>query len=165
MHSRIADIFRSAPPPITSATSTKSFRKPRAKASQRTPKKMKEETPKSVLQENPMKLTLTKKKRKQHIPLALREQVWIKHMGKVFHGKCNTTWCQNTITVFDFQSGHDIPESKGGPTTLENLIPLCSRCNNSMGNGYTFKEWCALSPEQAKSVPLVSKKTNRWWCF
>lgn len=85
------------------------------------------------------------KKRKDTIPAALREQIWIAHMGKAFQGKCRTTWCKNTITVFDFQAGHDIPESKGGPTTFENLIPLCSRCNLSMGNQYTFKEWCHLS--------------------
>jgi hypothetical protein len=92
------------------------------------------------------------KKRKKHIPAALREAVWIHRMGRTFEGKCPTTWCKNTITVFDFQSGHDIPESKGGPTNLENLIPICSRCNLSMGNEYTFKEWCAISPTMAPKM-------------
>jgi hypothetical protein len=80
---------------------------------------------------------------KQKIPKAVREQVWIMNMGKLFEAKCKTTWCNNVITVFDFESGHNIPESKGGPTTVENLIPLCSRCNTSMSNQYTFNEWCA----------------------
>jgi 5-methylcytosine-specific restriction endonuclease McrA len=101
----------------------------------------------------------TVKKRKDKIPVALREQVWIHKMGRVFEGKCPTVWCENTITVFDFHSGHNIPESKGGPTTKENLIPLCSRCNLSMGSAYTFEEWCALSP------PVVVVPKPRWICW
>jgi 5-methylcytosine-specific restriction endonuclease McrA len=84
----------------------------------------------------------TAKKGKTKIPKALREQVWLRHMGQVFEGKCPTSWCQNRITVFNFESGHDIPESKGGSTTIENLIPLCGKCNKSMSNQYMFKEWC-----------------------
>ena len=83
-----------------------------------------------------------KRREKDRIPKALREQVWKKKMGEEFKGKCPTSWCENTITVYDFQCGHNIPESKGGKTTIDNLIPLCSRCNLSMSNTYTFEEWC-----------------------
>ena len=79
--------------------------------------------------------------RKAKIPKALREQVWISKFGRVYESKCFTPWCQNRITVFDFQCGHDIPESKGGPTNLANLYPICSRCNMSMSNVYTFEQW------------------------
>ena len=82
---------------------------------------------------------------KVKIPKALREQVWLKQFGKSYTAKCATTWCENKMTVFDFQCGHDIPESKGGETILENLVPICSRCNLSMSNTYTFKEWNQLS--------------------
>ena len=82
---------------------------------------------------------------KQKIPKALREQVWLKKYGKQYSSRCATVWCENKITVFDFQCGHDIPESKGGETILENLVPICSRCNLSMSNTYTFKEWNQLS--------------------
>ena len=81
------------------------------------------------------------KKAKAKIPKAVREQVWITHMGNVFETKCKVVWCTNTITVFDFQCGHNIPESKGGKTDVSNLIPICSRCNNSMSNQYTIDEW------------------------
>ena len=82
-------------------------------------------------------------KRKLKIPAALRQQVWLQKMGKVFDGKCKTTWCSNTISNFNFECGHNIPESKGGSTTLENLEPICRQCNGSMGNKYTFDGWCS----------------------
>ena len=80
---------------------------------------------------------------KAHIPKALREQVWIQYYGPIFHNKCPTCWCQNRVNVFDFQVGHNVPESKGGSTTIDNLVPLCGRCNLSMSNTYTFDEWSA----------------------
>ena len=81
---------------------------------------------------------------KKKIPQALREQVWLSNAGKVFEIKCKTSWCANRITIFDFQCGHNIPESKGGETTLENLLPICARCNSSMGNRYTLDEWSKI---------------------
>jgi 5-methylcytosine-specific restriction endonuclease McrA len=88
---------------------------------------------------------------KAKIPKALREQVWLKQHGKQYSGKCATNWCENKMTVFDFQCGHDIPESKGGETILENLVPICARCNLSMSNTYTFKEWNQLSKPKTLS--------------
>jgi 5-methylcytosine-specific restriction endonuclease McrA len=79
--------------------------------------------------------------RKKKIPKALAEQVWITTMGHRFEGKCRVTWCRNRITVFDYESGHNVPESKGGKTTLDNLVPICARCNRSMGDQYTIDEW------------------------
>ncbi len=105
------------------------------------------------------------KKRKAKIPAAVQEAIWITKMGKVFQGKCLTTWCPNIITVFDFHAGHDIPESKGGTIAPENLYPICARCNLSMGDRYTFKEWCAMSPQNPPpaSVQVVTPKKS-WWC-
>lgn len=113
----------------------------------------------------------TIKKRKAKIPAAVQEAIWITRMGRVFEGKCLTTWCPNIITVFDFHAGHDIPESKGGSISPENLYPICARCNQSMGDRYTFKEWCLLSPNQnpapppVPSVEIVVPKKKSWWCF
>lgn len=90
--------------------------------------------------------------KKKKIPKALREQVWLKKVGKKFETKCSTTWCRNKINVFDFQCGHDIPESKGGTTDIANLEPICSRCNLSMGNEFTFKQWCAKSNTSSKWI-------------
>jgi 5-methylcytosine-specific restriction endonuclease McrA len=88
--------------------------------------------------------------KKHKIPKAIREQLWIQKVGKKFETKCKTTWCRNKITVFDFQAGHDVPESKGGSTELSNLIPICGRCNLSMGNQFTFKDWCKAGKNPSK---------------
>jgi len=68
----------------------------------------------------------------------LKQQLWLNHFGKVFESKCFIDWCDNIINVFDFEAGHDIPESKGGKIDLHNLYPICSKCNKSMGNRFTI---------------------------
>jgi hypothetical protein len=87
---------------------------------------------------------------KDKIPKALREQIWLTHIGKKYEAKCYISWCNNRITVFDFQSGHNIPESKGGKTDISNLLPICSRCNSSMNDNYTIDEWSKLSKPPTK---------------
>jgi 5-methylcytosine-specific restriction endonuclease McrA len=84
------------------------------------------------------------KRRKETIPRALREQVWIHTAGRRFEVKCPVQWCKNTINVFDFHVGHNIPESKGGTLALQNLKPICSRCNLSMSSNYTIESWNEL---------------------
>jgi 5-methylcytosine-specific restriction endonuclease McrA len=91
---------------------------------------------------------------KKKIPCAFKEQIWLREFGKVYESKCLTKWCKNKINVFDFQSGHNIPESKGGLTIPSNLFPICSRCNQSMGNRFTFDEWNKLNQD---------KSDNPWW--
>ena len=86
------------------------------------------------------------------IPKALREQVWLNFIGKHYTSKCFVRWCKNDINVFNFQVGHNIPESKGGTLVLENLRPICSRCNLSMSNNYTIDEWQKLSLNE-----------DKWW--
>jgi 5-methylcytosine-specific restriction endonuclease McrA len=101
---------------------------------------------------------------KKTIPKALREQTWVKYMGRNFEGKCQVGWCTNTITVFDFQAGHNVPEVKGGDTTLENLIPICSRCNQSMGSKYTITEWNKLGASSLSWSQRWKAKT-RMFCI
>ena len=83
----------------------------------------------------------SKNKTKANSPKALREQVWLKNIGHQYEHKCLIDWCQNTISVFDFHVGHNIPESHGGKTDITNLKPICSRCNLSMGSQYSITEW------------------------
>jgi hypothetical protein len=86
-----------------------------------------------------------KKKRKANIPKAIREQCWLQVFGESFKEKCYIGWCENDINVFDFHVGHDKPESAGGTLAVSNLKPICARCNLSMSNNYTIKQWNALN--------------------
>ena len=75
----------------------------------------------------------TIRKRKTHIPKALRIAVWKTHIGL----EVGTTLCMvcktNSINQMDFHCGHVIPEAEGGMTCLSNLRPVCAKCNLSMG--------------------------------
>ena len=114
---------------------------PKKKRRQRSKKKKSVKLkPKSPIK----KSTGDKAYKKKPIPRAVKEQVWIKYCGRKFSRKCYIRWCKNKINVFDFHVGHDRPESRGGTMDINNLKPLCSRCNHSMSNNYTIKEWNAL---------------------
>lgn len=91
-----------------------------------------------------------KKYKKKNIPKALREQVWTQYFGKCFDHTCYIDWCKNKITVFNYHIGHNIPESKGGTLSIDNLKPICSRCNLSMSNNYTIKQWNKLHKKKKK---------------
>lgn len=115
--------------------------------------------------------------RKKNIPIALRREVWIKNNEKVFNAKCKVSWCNNEINPFNFECGHNIPESKGGKTNLDNLLPICSSCNKSMGNRYTIIEFGSVfgSSNQIHPEPYLNalqkiekprKLKIRWFsCF
>jgi len=91
------------------------------------------------------------KYRKATIPKAIREQCWLQVFGKKYEEKCYINWCENDINVFDFHVGHDKPESEGGTLDVSNLKPICARCNLSMSNNYTIKQWNKLNGPQKKS--------------
>ena len=84
------------------------------------------------------------KPHKETIPKRIRDLVWTTNNSETFSNKCFVTWCENKVNVFNFQVGHDIPESKGGTLDIDNLKPICSNCNLSMGNRYTISEWCKI---------------------
>ena len=99
--------------------------------------------------------------KKQIIPKSLRKEVWLKSFGKVYEHKCSIDWCTNIIDVFNFECGHNLPESKHGETNINNLVAICSLCNKSMGNKYTIDEFITggnkiLHPEKENKKP----KTN-----
>lgn len=92
---------------------------------------------------------------RKKIPKALREQVWIACCQEKFRHKCLVKWCENVMTPFQFEVGHNIPVSKGGSDDLSNMRPICSNCNKSMGNTYSIDEFSQLS----------NRNTNMWECF
>jgi hypothetical protein len=111
------------------------------------------------------------KNKKKTISKKLKEEVWIKHFGEIFSAKCPISWCSHKITVFCFEAGHNIPESKGGRTAIDNLIPICGECNRSMGDRYTITEFSSLheasKPSLSPPSPSALKQNffQRLFCF
>ena len=85
------------------------------------------------------------KYRKQKIPIALRQACWVRQFGETYQHKCFVDWCHRKISCFDFEVGHNLPESKGGTLDLDNLRPICRQCNIGMGNTYTIDQWRLLN--------------------
>lgn len=108
---------------------------------------------------------------KNKIPKALREQLWLRYIGKIYEHKCYIPWCLNIIDVFNFHCAHNIPEINEGETSLENLRPICSRCNLSMGSQYTIDEWCKLGLDICNKDTVKVKKSffgcflGKYWCI
>ena len=97
---------------------------------------------------------------RKSIPASLRQAVWIKHNGPRFLAKCKVSWCENEITPFTFEAGHNQPHSRGGATNLDNLSPICTICNRSMGDRFTIDEY------SKKFAPkLVPVYTTFWSRF
>jgi hypothetical protein len=74
-----------------------------------------------------------KNNKKTKIPDNLKTDVWNKYVGKS-NGVANCLCCGvNEISSRDFECAHIKAEANGGLTILENLRPICSKCNRSMG--------------------------------
>ena len=99
------------------------------------------------------------------VPASLKHNIWTQYVGEKYLGKCHVSWCTNSITPFTFEAGHNIPFSKGGGTTIDNLRPICSDCNKSMGNRYTIDEYSELfkdkMPVKPKDVPQKPSLVHR----
>ena len=72
---------------------------------------------------------------KKIISPKLRIQVWKKHFGDEYESVCPFYKCETIINsgLNGFHCGHIISEFNGGETILENLKPICSKCNSKMG--------------------------------
>ena len=80
-------------------------------------------------------------KLRKSIPKSLKILVWDKNIGKEKGiGECDV--CKSNIDSKNFECGHIISVKYGGETNIENLLPICSSCNKSMGpkNLIEFKE-------------------------
>ncbi len=79
-----------------------------------------------------------------NIPSSLRHEVWKKYISyNNRYGKC---FCCRTTVIEDsnFECGHIISNSNGGPIILKNLRPVCGQCNKSMG-AMNMDEFIVLS--------------------
>lgn len=97
---------------------------------------------------------------KKAIPKALREAVWLQYCGENFKKKCGVKWCETQITCFNFETGHNLPESKGGSLDIDNLRPICSKCNKSMGSQYSIDEFSELSKRTSKLFECFRRRSD-----
>jgi 5-methylcytosine-specific restriction endonuclease McrA len=70
-----------------------------------------------------------------------KDATWFKYVGgNIPEAKC---YCCNVrpIHITDFEVGHNIPFSKGGTESIENLRPICRQCNKGMGNRLSIEEY------------------------
>ena len=78
----------------------------------------------------------TLRKKKNRISPQVRFEVRKTYIGNQIEAKCFCCY-KNTITPFTncntFHAGHIKSEANGGEIKIENLLPICSDCNKSMG--------------------------------
>lgn len=81
----------------------------------------------------PRRTDVDKAPKKQKISIKLKRAVWDAHFGPLI-GTARCPCCEDTlIRQIEFHCGHKVPESRGGSTTVDNLVPICAQCNLSMG--------------------------------
>ena len=69
---------------------------------------------------------------KEKIPAAVRSAVWLKYIGEKYNAIC---FCCNSepLTRVNYECGHILSEKHGGKVHINNLRPICSACNKSVG--------------------------------
>jgi hypothetical protein len=71
---------------------------------------------------------------KKKISDSLKTTVWNKYIG-ILKGESDCMCCNiNKISQRDFHAGHVIAEVNNGATNVENIRPICLKCNLSMGS-------------------------------
>lgn len=105
--------------------------------------------------------------RKEKIPAGVRTTVWNTYIGEdKGAGKC-FVGCKERISQANFECGHVQAESCGGAVTIQNLRPICKRCNCSMGkqnmeeymNKYGYKKcknWNGINEHWWSKIPFIN---------
>lgn len=67
----------------------------------------------------------------------IKRDIWDMYVGNIVQDVC---YCcrNNKIYASSFAAGHVVPEIAGGSLDIENLRPICTTCNSSMGSTNLF---------------------------
>jgi hypothetical protein len=73
---------------------------------------------------------------RKRITEQLKKKVWKNEYGNEKTGICPVEYCKNILSnkKFGFQCGHIISLCNKGPTTENNLKPICTDCNIKMSS-------------------------------
>jgi len=72
-------------------------------------------------------------KKRKHVSKCIRREVWNHYIGEE-HGTHACFCCDITVmSQFLFEVGHVVSVHNNGDLSIENLRPICSLCNKSMG--------------------------------
>lgn len=92
-----------------------------------------------MIKNSPVKLAINiisdgkKKYKKKKITHTVKISCWNTHVGELIP-KIKCLCCNNVdITQHNFHCGHIVAECNGGTYEMNNLLPICNVCNNSMG--------------------------------
>lgn len=103
---------------------------------------------------------------KDKIPSSVRNTIWLKYIGESMIGLC--TCCKQTqISNNCFECGHVISEKNGGTVTIDNLRPICSACNKSMGTldmDEFMKKYGYIVPSNTYDFKKLSDQMLRIMC-
>ena len=101
-----------------------------------------------------------KSSKRQAIPRTVKNNIWDKYIGTTKReGNCYV--CPKLIKIEDFHCGHVISVNMGGSNSIDNLKPICSTCNLSMGtrNLEDFKK--EYFSKSNKKTNNIQKKDTR----
>lgn len=73
-----------------------------------------------------------KKTKRKTIPKSVKDKLWDDTFG-ASKGEAECYVCNTIINSKKFDCGHIISVKNGGSDSLDNLKPICSTCNKSMG--------------------------------
>jgi hypothetical protein len=96
-----------------------------------------------------------------NLTAVVKQKAFVRVMGSVEEYPC-PIGCGRTINAWSFEGGHIVPKSRGGPNEPDNIVPICSHCNKSMGNTHMvayMKDNGLESPWLTKYINQSRKKT------
>jgi hypothetical protein len=106
-----------------------------------------------------------KQKKRKAIPKAVRKRVFAEYIKtddpNKLTGECFVE-CGNKINIDGFEVGHIVSVAEGGSDEIENLRPICSPCNKSMGkqNLLNFKEKYGFNSDDIDTITGLIEECN-----
>lgn len=94
------------------------------------------------------------------LPPQLKQAIWEKYIGPTIHGYCFV--CERAEISFgtNVEYGHVLAVANGGNDSVENLRPVCSSCNKSMGTRNMMEYKASLAQSGLGSTFLEEASSN-----